>query len=83
MWAGIYVVILERDGGNAVLAREEADQLFFGEGALTDQDGAELVGLALLITECLAQLRIGDEPLGNEEIAEAPHHLLAELHLSH
>jgi hypothetical protein len=77
------VDVRQRDGGNAVLPREEADQLLFGEGALTDQDGAELVRLAPLVTKRLAQLRVGDEPLGDEEVAQTPHHLLPELHLSH
>jgi hypothetical protein len=36
-----------------------------------------------LLAEGLAKLLGGDEPLGDQQVTKAPHHLLTELHLSH
>jgi len=80
MWAGTSRSV---SASMSRLAGEEADQLLLGDEPEAHQDGAQLVGLALLLGEGLAQLPVGDQALDDEKIAEAAEHLLAELHLRH
>ena len=77
------VQIGQGDGGDAVLAGEEADQLLFADEAQANEDRAELVRLALLLGQGLTQLLFLDEPLGDEEVAEATDHMLPEFNLGH
>jgi hypothetical protein len=77
------VEVGQGDGGDAVLAGQEADQLLFADEAQANEDRSELVGLALLLGQGLTQLLFLDEPLGDEEVAEASDHMLPEFHLGH
>ena len=78
------VEIGQRDGRDAVLAGQEADQLLLADEAQANEDRPELVRLALLLGQGLTpQLLCRDEPLGDEEVAEATDHMLPELHLRH
>src|SRR5207247_9058910 len=65
------VDVAQRDGGDAVLPREEADQLLLGDEAEARKDRAELFGLALLLGEGLPELSLGDTALGDKRGAEA------------
>src|SRR3989454_1544500 len=77
------VDVAQRDGGDAVLPREEADQLLLGDEAEARKDRAELFGLALLLGEGLPELSLGDQSLGDQEVPEAPGLGLAEFSLRH
>ena len=48
------------------------DQPVFGDQPEADQDLAELLARSLLLAERLIDLRLCDQAVGNEQIAEAP-----------
>src|SRR2546428_462059 len=62
----------ERDLWDAVVTREEMDQPVFGDQPEADQDLAELLARSLLLAERLIDLRLCDQAVGDEQIAEAP-----------
>ena len=57
----IDVELGERDRGDAVLSRQEPDQLVFVDEVQPDEDRAELLGGALLLRERPLELLLGDE----------------------
>src|SRR5262249_13466740 len=77
------VQVGERNGRDAVLPGEKADQLLLTDEAQANENRAELVRLTLLLGQGLTELLFLDEPLGDEEVAEPPDHMLPELYWSH
>src|SRR5205085_3173749 len=77
------VDVVQRDGRDAVLPREEPDELLFGDEAEASEDGAEFLGLALLLGERLLELRVADQPFGDQQIPKAPGLWLTELRMLH
>ena len=71
----------EGDGRHAILAREEADQLLLVDEPEPDQDGAELLGRALLLDQSLLELLLTEQTVGDEEVPEPPVDRLTELYL--
>ena len=77
----IDVELAERDRGDAVLSRQESDELIVVDEVQPDENRAELLGRALLLRERLLELLGGEEAVRDEEVPETAVDRLPKLHL--
>src|SRR5690606_27941884 len=68
---GTEIEMLEIDEGNAQLRGQHAENLFLGGEPELDEHAPELAPAALLFSQRGLQLRLGNDPLLDEKIADA------------
>jgi hypothetical protein len=67
----VHLQVGRADGGDAVLPRQEADELVVGDGALAHEDAPQALATRALVGERPLELRGGDQPVPGEQVAEA------------